>query len=98
VDEAREGRDDPAVGGVSVRNSVFRFVLVSTARRVLRFEEEVADWLAVASAHRAARVTTATKTQWQRRRQQQPRRVRTTRTRGAARMRWARQEIPALQK
>ena len=47
VDEAREGRDVPAVG-VSVRKSAFRFVLASTARRALRFEEEVADWLIVA--------------------------------------------------
>jgi hypothetical protein len=47
VDMAREGKDIPAVG-VSVRKSAFRFVLASTARRALRFEEEAADWLVVA--------------------------------------------------
>jgi hypothetical protein len=53
VDMAREGRDVPAVG-VSVRKSAFRFVLASTARRALRFEEEVAGWLAVALEEWAA--------------------------------------------
>ena len=46
MDEAREDRDVPAMG-VFMRKSTFRFVLESTARRALRFEEEVAGWLAV---------------------------------------------------
>jgi len=61
VDEAREGTDvtDVPAVGVSVRKSAFRFVLASTARRALRFEEEVSDCLAVSLEEEWAAVGSA---------------------------------------